>query len=242
MQPPWSIAQSTITAAGFIVATMSSVTSTGARPPGTSTAPITRSASATARATAPRLLASVMMRPLWIWSTQRKPIEVLVEQQHLGLHALRDPRRVPADVARAEHDDARGPHAGRAAEQHAAPAVRALEEVRADLRRHAARDLAHRREQRQLPVRELHRLVRDRRSCPRSSSACATSGYAARWRYVNSTRSGRRNANSCSCGSFTLSTSPARSHTSAAARDDLRARAAVVVVGDARVDARVAAR
>ena len=71
MQPPWSMAQSTITAAGFIVLIMSSVTSTGARPPGTSTAPMTRSASATARATAPRLLASVMIRPWWIWSTQR---------------------------------------------------------------------------------------------------------------------------------------------------------------------------
>ena len=34
-------------------------------------------------------------------------IDVLVEQQHLGFHALRDPRRVPADVAGAEHDDAR---------------------------------------------------------------------------------------------------------------------------------------
>ena len=54
-----------------------------------------------------------------------------------------------------------GPHAGCAAEQHAAPAVRALEEVRADLRRHAARDLAHRREQRQRARVELHRLVGD---------------------------------------------------------------------------------
>ena len=48
----------------------------------------------------------------------------------------------------AEHDDARGAHAGRAAEQHAAAAVLALEEVGADLRSHAPGHLAHRREQR----------------------------------------------------------------------------------------------
>ena len=56
-----------------------------------------------------------------------------------------------------------GPDAGDAAEQHAAPAVLALEEVRADLGRHAPRDLAHRREQRQRAVGRLHGLVRDRR-------------------------------------------------------------------------------
>jgi hypothetical protein len=68
-------------------------------------------------------------------------------QQDFGLHALRDPCCIPADVARAEHDHAGGSHTGRAAEQHAAAALPPLEEVRADLRRHAARHLAHRREQ-----------------------------------------------------------------------------------------------
>ena len=43
----------------------------GARPPATSTAPITRSASAMQRSTVPRFDASVVMRPLWIWSTKR---------------------------------------------------------------------------------------------------------------------------------------------------------------------------
>src|SRR5437660_760695 len=62
---------STITEPGFMVRTMSSVTMVGARPPGTRTAPMTRSASATARSTAPRLDARVMIRPLWIWSTKR---------------------------------------------------------------------------------------------------------------------------------------------------------------------------
>ena len=61
----------------------------------------------------------------------------------------------------AEHDDARRAHAGGAAHEDAAAAGPAFEEVRADLRRHAARDLAHRREQRQRARCELHGLVRD---------------------------------------------------------------------------------
>ena len=88
-------------------------------------------------------------------------IQVLVEQLHLGFHTARDPRGVPPDVSRAEHDDARGPHAGCAAEQDAPSAPIALEEVGADLRRHAPRDFAHRREQRQGTGRVLHRFVRD---------------------------------------------------------------------------------
>ena len=71
MQPPWSMATSTMRAPGFMAATMSAVTSIGARPPGTRTAPTTMSASATDRSTAPRLEARVRMRPRWIWSTQR---------------------------------------------------------------------------------------------------------------------------------------------------------------------------
>ena len=88
-------------------------------------------------------------------------IEVPVEEQDLRLHALRDPRRVPADVARAEHDDARGTHAGRTAHQDPATSRAALEEVRTNLWCHASGDLAHRREQRKRCRRELHGLVRD---------------------------------------------------------------------------------
>jgi len=46
-QPPWSIAMSTSTAPGFIVRTISRVTSFGAAAPAINTAPITRSASRT---------------------------------------------------------------------------------------------------------------------------------------------------------------------------------------------------
>ncbi len=120
---------------GCIDAIMSSVTSTGARPPGTSTAPMTRSASRTARATAAAVARQRLDAALVDLVDPAQPVEVLVEQEHLGFHALRDPRRVPTDVARAEHDDARGPHAGRAAEQHAAPA---LARARGSARRSAA--------------------------------------------------------------------------------------------------------
>ena len=149
MQPPWSIATSTSTEPGFMPSIMSSVITVGARPPGTSTAPITRSASATVRSTAPRLEASVMMRPLWIWSTQRSRSRFLSSRttsasMPAAIHAAFQP-----DVAGAEHDDPRRPHPGRAAEQHAASAVLLLEEVGADLGGQAPRDLAHRREQRQ---------------------------------------------------------------------------------------------
>ena len=168
-QPPWSMAMSTITAPGFMPRTMSSVTTTGARPPATSTAPMTRSASATARSTAPRLDASVMIRPLWIWSTKRSRSRLRSSRQDLGLHARGDPRRVPPDVAGAEHDDAGRAHAGRAAQQHAPAAVVALEEVGADLGGHAAGDLAHGRQQRQPAPVDLDRLVRQRRwSCGRA--------------------------------------------------------------------------
>nr|WP_287393697.1 hypothetical protein [Candidatus Microthrix sp.] len=60
-----------MTAPGFIVFTISSDTTTGALPPATSTAPISRSASAAVRSTWPRLAVSVRTRPLWISSTQR---------------------------------------------------------------------------------------------------------------------------------------------------------------------------
>ena len=96
-----------------------------------------------------------------------QPVEVLVDQHDLGLHAGGDPRRVPPDVAGAEHDDLGRPHAGRAAHQHAAPAVVALEEVGALLRRQPAGDLAHRRQQRQRARSRAAPSRRRARSCRR---------------------------------------------------------------------------
>ena len=67
----------------------------------------------------------------------------------------------PDDTA-AEDDDLRRRHAGHAAEQDAAAAVRLLERPGAHLRGEPAGHLAHRREQRQLAVGRLDRLVGDR--------------------------------------------------------------------------------
>jgi len=61
-QPPWSTETSTTTARGFIVATISRVTSTGVLAPATSTAPITRSAPATIRSNSRRFECRVQGR------------------------------------------------------------------------------------------------------------------------------------------------------------------------------------
>ena len=58
-------------------------------------------------------------------------------------------------------DDLGGRHAGHAAEQHAESAVGLLQAIGAHLHRHAARDFAHGREQRQRPVRRGHGLIGD---------------------------------------------------------------------------------
>ena len=54
-----------------------------------------------------------------------------------------------------------GRHARHAAEQDAAPALRLFQRMRADLRRQAAGDFRHRRQQRQAAVGRGHRLVGD---------------------------------------------------------------------------------
>jgi hypothetical protein len=82
-------------------------------------------------------------------------LDVAVEHPHVRLHPERDRDRVVAHDASAEHDDAGGLDARHAAEQHALPAARLLEVVRAGLHGHAARDLGHRREQRQAAVGEV---------------------------------------------------------------------------------------
>ena len=92
-----------------------------------------------------------------------QPVEVLVEQQHLGLHAGRDPRRVPTDVAGAEDHHPRRAHAGGTAHQHPAAAVVALQELGPHLRGQPSGDLGHGGQERQRAVGLLHRLVGDAR-------------------------------------------------------------------------------
>src|SRR5690606_4779781 len=90
-----------------------------------------------------------------------EPRVVDVEQGDPGADAERDLGRVDAHGAAAEDHDLAGADAGYAPQQHAAAAVRPFEEVSPHLRRHAAGDLAHGREQRQAAAVELHRLVGD---------------------------------------------------------------------------------
>jgi hypothetical protein len=86
-------------------------------------------------------------------------LEVPVEEQDLGLHALSDPGRVPSHVAGAEHDHACRSHAGGPAQQHSSSPGVPLEVMSTDLGRHAARHLAHRGEERQPAVGRLDGLV-----------------------------------------------------------------------------------
>ena len=94
---------------------------------------------------------------------EAQPVEVLVDQDDLGLHARGDPRRVPADVAGAEHDDLGRTYTWCPTHQYTSSAVVPFEVVRAHLRCEAAGDLAHWCEQWQRAVGQLHRLVGDGR-------------------------------------------------------------------------------
>ena len=122
---------------------------------------MTRSASETARADGAAVARERHDAALVDLVDEPQAVQVLVEEGDLGLHALRDPGRVPSHVPRAQDDDVCGAHAGDAAEQDAAPSVLPLEEVRADLRGHPAGHLAHRCEQRERSRLELHGLVGD---------------------------------------------------------------------------------
>ena len=147
MQPPWSTATSTITAPALIPLTRSSVTTIGARPPATRTAPMTRSASAARPLDRPAVGGHRHDPATVDLVDPAQTVEVLVEQDDLRLHSGGDPRRAPPDVAGTDDDHLRRAHAGSAAHQHPPPAVVALEEVGAHLRSQPAGDLAHRGEQ-----------------------------------------------------------------------------------------------
>ena len=90
-----------------------------------------------------------------------EPVDVLVQQIDFGFQSGRHPGGVPTDVACAEHDDPGRSHAGCSTHQDTPAAVVALQEVRAHLHAHPSGDLAHRGEQRQRTVGQLHGLVRD---------------------------------------------------------------------------------
>ena len=166
-QPPWSMAMSTITAPGFIALTVSAVMIFGAAAPGISTAAITRSLRRHRVSTTSRVEKAVRTRgPNWpamrrSASGLRSSTVTLAPMPSAISAAL-----VP-DTPAPRTSTSAGGTPGHAADQDAAPAIGLLEAVGADLRRHAAGDLRHRRQQRQRAVRARHRLVRDRRDAGR---------------------------------------------------------------------------
>ena len=88
-------------------------------------------------------------------------IEVAVEHRHRRAHADRDLGSVVADHAAADDEHVRGGDTRDAAEQDAAAAEGLLEHEGSGLRRDLARDLGHRRQQRQAAVAVLDRLIGD---------------------------------------------------------------------------------
>ena len=72
-----------------------------------------------------------------------QPLQVRVEDSHVGVHAQGNVGRIGADDAAANDDDIGPRHAGHAAQQHAPAKVRPLQIVGPDLHGHAPGDLAH---------------------------------------------------------------------------------------------------
>ena len=90
-----------------------------------------------------------------------QPLGRAVQQEHLRIHGGGDPCGVPAHRASAQHHHPSRAHAGAAPHQDAAAAMGLLQQVRPHLGRQPAGDLAHRRQQRQAAVLELHGFVGD---------------------------------------------------------------------------------
>jgi len=88
-------------------------------------------------------------------------LQVDVDNGDTRARAERPQGGAGAHCSATDDDDAPLAHARYAAQQHAAPALRLLEIVRADLNGHAAGHLAHRNEQRQRFVLGLYRLIGD---------------------------------------------------------------------------------
>ena len=152
---------STSTDPRFIVLSISRVTSFGAAAPGTSTAPMTSSASfdrigdRRARCVGGLDLAREEHVELG------QPLVVDVVDGDVGTHAGRHLRRVHAGNAAAEDRDLGRSDARNSAEQDSAAARLLLEIMSADLDRHASSDFAHRLEQRQRAVPRRHRFIGD---------------------------------------------------------------------------------
>jgi len=80
----------------------------------------------------------------------------------VSFHPHRHPRRVGAGDAAAENHHLGRRHTRHSAKQHAETALLLFEAMGTDLHRHAASNLAHRRQQRQAAARIGHCLIGDR--------------------------------------------------------------------------------
>ncbi|SKF62471.1 Uncharacterised protein [Mycobacteroides abscessus subsp. abscessus] len=130
-------------------ATSSLVTNFGAAAPGTSTAPMTRSAVATASVTAIRFEAMVRTAPPNCWSIARS-VGRLMSSTVGG--------PTSGDTTTQDHHIGRR-HPGHTAQQHPSSALGTQQVVAADSRRQPTGDLAHRRQQRQRPIEQLDGFV-----------------------------------------------------------------------------------
>ena len=162
---------------------ISRVTSFGAAAPGTSTAPITRSALQTCCSMASLVGEhACCTRPAKTVVELAQPVEVDVEHRDVGAQAHGHARGIGADDAAADHHDLGRRHARHAAQQHAAAALRLLQAVGAGLDRHAAGDFAHRRQQRQAAGSSVTRLVGDRDAARLPAAPWSAPGRGARCR------------------------------------------------------------
>jgi hypothetical protein len=96
-----------------------------------------------------------------------QPRDREVDDRDVSAHAEGVGRGMLTRHSSPDHDDRRPRGPGDAAEEGAPPAGRSHEVVRADEGGQSAGDLAHGRQQRQAPVRQLDRLVRDGRRARR---------------------------------------------------------------------------
>ena len=165
-------------------------------------------------------------------------LEVDVHDRDARAEARGHLRRVGAHDAAAEDQDVGRLDAGHAAEQHAAAAVLALEAVRADLDRHAARDLAHGREQRQAAVR-LRASRRRSTRCPALSIASVSSARRGEVEVGEDRLIGRGSSRTpAGSGSLTFTIISAAVQTSSARVEHLGAGVGELLVGDAASQAR----
>ena len=88
-----------------------------------------------------------------------QPLGRAIQQEYLRIHGGGDPGRIPAHTACSQHHHPRWPHPGAAPHQDAATAVGALQQVGPHLGCQPTGDFAHRRQQGQAAVFELHGFV-----------------------------------------------------------------------------------